>query len=69
METVGTVLIVVGVIAGIALGCGIVFGVVPIFGDYKKRTPSARKGTMSRDARAPSTSSGRSTSSENDAAE
>src|SRR4030095_14816420 len=52
METVGTVLIVVGVIAGIALGCGIAFGIIPIFEDYKKRTPSVRKGTMSRGSRA-----------------
>jgi len=69
VETVGTVLIIVGVIAGIALGCGVAFGVIPIFGDYKNRTPSARKGTMSRGSRAPSLGSGRSASSENDAAE
>jgi hypothetical protein len=50
MEIFGTLLIGFGVILGIVLGCGIAFGFIPLFDDYKKMGPTAaRKGTMSRD--------------------
>jgi len=50
MEIFGTLLIGFGVILGIVLGCGIAFGFIPLFDDYKKMGPSAaRNGTISRD--------------------
>jgi hypothetical protein len=50
MEILGSLLIVCGVILGIALGCGVALGYIPLFGDYNKLGPkAARRGTMSRD--------------------
>jgi hypothetical protein len=40
MQTLGTVLIVVGVILGIVLGIGIAIGVIPIFHEGKKKRVS-----------------------------
>lgn len=45
MEILGTLLIVAGILLGIALGCGIALGIIPLFDDYKKpASKAARKG-------------------------